>query len=147
MIKIVRAGEKQIDQLVPLFDAYRTFYQQTTDPEAARKYLLDRLKNKEATVFMALDNEVPIGFTLLYNTFSSVSMEPVYILNDLYVQAGSRKRGVGEALLNRAKLHCKQEGFKGLALETATDNPAQYLYERLNWKKDSHCFHYFWKAE
>jgi GNAT superfamily N-acetyltransferase len=147
MIKIVRAGENQLDHLVPLFDDYRIFYEQSSDLESARKFLSDRLKNKEATVFIAMENGVPIGFTLLYSTFSSVSLEPVYILNDLYVVASARKKGVGEALLDRAKMHCRQKGYKGLALETATDNPAQFLYERLNWKKDSHCFHYFWKAE
>jgi len=147
MIKIVRAREGQVDQLVPLFDAYRVFYKQPSDNETARKFLLDRLKNKEATVFMALDNEIPLGFTLLYTTFSSVSMESVFILNDLYVTTAARNKGVGEALLNRAKSYCKVKGFKGLALETATDNPAQNLYERLDWKKDSHCFHYFWKAD
>ena len=147
MIKIVRAGEEQIDQLVPLFDAYRIFYKQPSDQITARAFLLDRLKNMEATIFIAYEDEIAIGFTLLYNTFSSVSMAPVFILNDLYVDKNVRNKGVGEALLNKAKAHCKEKGFKGLALETAIDNPAQKLYERLDWNKDSHCFHYFWKAD
>lgn len=147
MIKITRATEEQIDHLTPLFDAYRTFYKQPSDIVAARIYLLNRLMKKEATVFLACENEIPIGFTLLYATFSSVSMTPVFILNDLYVSEDARNKGVGEALLNRAKAHCKEMGYKGLALETAIDNPAQQLYERLDWKKDSHCFHYFWKAD
>ncbi|MCW5516510.1 GNAT family N-acetyltransferase [Muriicola sp. Z0-33] len=147
MIKVTRATEEQIDQLTPLFDAYRTFYKQPSDIVAARIYLLNRLMKKEATVFLAYENEIPIGFTLLYATFSSVSMAPVFILNDLYVSENARNKGVGEALLNRAKAHCKEMGYKGLALETAIDNPAQQLYERLDWKRDSHCFHYFWKAD
>lgn len=147
MIKIIRAEEGQIDQLVPLFDAYRVFYNQQSDQDAARKFLSDRLKNNEATVFIANENHIPVGFTLLYTTFSSVSMKPVFILNDLYVKATARNKGVGEALLNKAKSYCKEKGYKGLALETATDNPAQKLYERLDWTKDSHCFHYFWKAD
>ncbi|HAI44518.1 MAG TPA: GNAT family N-acetyltransferase, partial [Maribacter sp.] len=41
----------------------------------------------------------------------------------------------------------KINGYKGLALETAIDNPAQKLYEKLDWEKDSHCFHYFWQVK
>ncbi|MEM7381595.1 MAG: GNAT family N-acetyltransferase, partial [Bacteroidota bacterium] len=94
----------------------------------------------------AYSNETAIGFTQLFTSFSSVSMQAVYILNDLFVDPEYRKQGVGELLLNRAKDHCIEYNYKGLALETAVDNPAQKLYERLGWVKDSHCFHYFWTA-
>jgi len=73
-------------------------------------------------------------------------MQPIFVLNDLFVSDQHRKKGIGEALLNHAKHYCKELGYKGLALETATDNPAQDLYERLGWKKDVLCFHYFWTA-
>lgn len=32
-------------------------------------------------------------------------------------------------------------------LETAIDNPAQHLYEKLGWKNDVEVFHYAWLAE
>ncbi len=73
-------------------------------------------------------------------------MKPILILNDLFVHNEHRKKGIGEALLERAKAYCKENQYKGLALETAIDNPAQSLYERLGWPKDMHCFHYFWTA-
>jgi hypothetical protein len=38
-----------------------------------------------------------------------------------------------------------QTNAKGLALSTATDNPAQYLYERLGWEKETGFLNYFWK--
>ncbi|VAW09878.1 hypothetical protein MNBD_BACTEROID03-67 [hydrothermal vent metagenome] len=97
-------------------------------------------------VFIAFDDE-PVGFTQLYTTFSSVSLQPVFILNDLYVSKAYRGKGIGEALLNHAKDFCKKSGHKGLALETATDSPAQQLYEKLGWKKDLDCFHYFWTSK
>ena len=63
-------------------------------------------------------------------------MQPIYILNDLYVTKEYRKQGIGVALLNKAKELCREQKYKGLALQTETTNPAQYLYERLGWKKD-----------
>ncbi len=142
---IKKATVSDMERIVPLFDAYRVFYGQTSDLESARTFLKERFTNNETVIFIALENEEPIGFTQLYKTFSSVSLQPSYILNDLYVSPKHRKKGVGEALLNQAKLHCQEMGYKGLALETAVDNPAQKLYERLDWENDTDYIHYFWK--
>jgi len=147
MTTIVQADKNHIPDLAPLFDAYRVFYKQESDIESAEKFLSERITNNESVIFLAYFDNVPVGFTQLYTTFSSVTMQPVFILNDLYVDANYRKKGVGEALLEHAKVFCKAKRYKGLALETATDNPAQQLYERLGWEKDSHCFHYFWTSK
>ncbi|WP_222984418.1 GNAT family N-acetyltransferase [Flagellimonas meishanensis] len=142
---VKRADVLDLDKIVPLFDAYRMFYQQKSDKDAALAFLKERLEKQESVVFFALEGTQAAGFTQLYKTFSSVSLEPFYILNDLYVAPEFRKKGVGEALLNRAKTFCMEQNGKGLALETAVDNPAQKLYERLGWEKDTDFFHYFWK--
>lgn len=146
MFSIERATEKDIKDIVQLFDQYRVFYNQSSDEKAAELFLQDRFDRGECTVFIARNNGIPIGFTLLYTSFSSVSMQPVFILNDLYVSMEHRNKGIGKMLLEKAKDYCIENGYKGLALETAIDNPAQKLYEKLGWIKDSHCFHYFWSA-
>ena len=135
MIKIIRASDKHIDDLVLLFDLYRIFYKQASDLKAGSQFLKERFNKKEAVVFLAYYDGKPVGFTLLYTTFSSVSLQPVFILNDLFVMKEYRHKGIGELLLNKAKALCLDKGYKGLALETATDNPAQKLYESLGWKK------------
>ncbi len=147
MTTIIQARADNLDDLVPLFDGYRIFYKQKSDVPLARKFLLERMQKNESCIFLAYFNNRPAGFTQLYTTFSSVTLQHVYILNDLYVDVDYRKKGIGEALLERAKEFCQTKGYKGLALETAIDNPAQRLYERLGWKKDTHCFHYFWTSE
>jgi len=147
MVKVYQADLEHLQKLAILFDKYRVFYKQGSDLQAAEKFLKERLANNESIVFLADINGKSVGFTQLYNSFSSVSMKPTYILNDLYVEESYRKKGVGEALLNKAKELCRQNDFKGLALETAIENPAQKLYERLGWEKDSGYFHYFWSAK
>ena len=74
-------------------------------------------------------------------------MQRSFVLNDLYVDSAYRKKKIGETLLNRAKQYCKTKNTKGLALETAIENPAQKLYEKLDWTKDVDCFHYFWTCK
>jgi len=139
-----QATVDDIDILVPLFDAYRVFYGQESDFVGAKKFLLERFSNNENVVFLAYHDTLPAGFTQLYSTFSSVSMRPFYILNDLFVLPNYRQQGLGAALLQKAQQHCAQMGYKGVALETASDNPAQQLYEKMGWKKEDTFLHYFW---
>ncbi len=147
MITIVSVTTKHLVQLVPLFDQYRIFYGQSSDLKAAEKFLESRILNKDSVILMAIIKGEAVGFTQLYPTFSSVSLQPYYILNDLFVSQAHRNQGIGEMLLSQAKTYCTTRECKGLALETAVDNPAQRLYEKLGWKKDSYCFHYFWSAK
>lgn len=142
-MKIVQATVKHLPSLVPLFDGYRIFYRQASNTEAAKTFLKERLEKKDTIILIAFLEDEAVGFTQLFYSFSSVSMQPMFILNDLFVVKQHRKKGIGVALLNKAKEFCKQENYKGLALETEVTNPAQHLYESLNWKKNEN-FHYFW---
>jgi ribosomal protein S18 acetylase RimI-like enzyme len=84
-----------------------------------------------------------LGFTLLYPTWSSLSMKPWWNLNDLYVVPEARQRGVARALLERARRLAEESGASGLGLETGKDNlPAQKLYEQLGWKREEEFFRY-----
>ena len=140
----VQAGElKHLSDLVPLFDAYRQFYKQASDLDGARAYLLDRLSHGEATVFIAYDGPRAIGFVLLYDTFTSVAMKPLCILNDLYTVPEARGLGAGTALIARAREHAVATGAFRLRLRSAQDNlTAQSLYEKLGFKRDGIYFTY-----
>ncbi len=145
-MKIIRATKEHLSLIVPLFDSYRAFYKQASDEKKAKSFLEKRLDRDESILFLALVEDKPAGFIQLFTSFSSVSLESIYILNDLYVNPLFRKNGIGMALLEKAKEQCSAMNFKGLALETASNNPAQHLYERLGWEKDVECFHYFWTS-
>ncbi|RRQ48266.1 GNAT family N-acetyltransferase [Maribacter algicola] len=136
-----------LELIVPLFDQYRVFYGQASDLNRAKVFLEARFQHKESIIFVAFKEYIPVGFLQLYFSFSSVSLESTLILNDIYVNRNYRNLGVGSSLLKNAQEYCRKNQYKGLALETATDNPAQKLYEKLGWTRDSHCFHYFWPAK
>ena len=145
-MKIISAKLKHVDQLIPLFNGYRMFYNQASNPEAAELFLTERFKNKDSVIFIAIDDaNNALGFTQLYPTFSSVSLQRSYILNDLFVLKKSRGIGVGESLMNHAKIFAIEKNSRGLTLETDKNNPAQKLYERLGWKKDTEVLHYTWE--
>lgn len=139
---IRRAELRDVERLVPLFGAYREFYRQPAEPDRERAYLSDRLARDEAVVFLAEEGGAALGFTLLYPSFSSERMRPIWVLNDLYVVPSARRRGVGALLLRRAAAFAAEAGAAYLTLETAKDNPAQRLYAAEGWKLDETFLHF-----
>jgi len=146
MITISTASLTDINLMTSLFDAYRVFYKQKSDLPAAEMFLSTRLSNSESTILLAWFDDELIGFTQIYPLFSSVSMQHLHVLNDLYVNPDHRGKGAATLLLNAAQQFATSNGSKGLSLETHNSNPAQALYERLGWVKDEEYMHYFWKA-
>ena len=137
---VKRASVADLDAVAPLFDAYRQFYGQGTDPAGARAFLDERLRRDESVIFLAVDEgegDEALGFTQLYPSFSSVSVRRLWILNDLFVRTGVRRGGVGRRLLERARQFAVETDAKGLTLATAVDNAAaQALYESCGWRQD-----------
>ena len=132
------ASIRDLDALVPLFDGYRQFYQQASDPARARAFLGERFAHLESVILLACDEQgMGLGFVQLYPLFSSVRTLRIYLLNDLYVAPASRRLGVASALLNAAADHARALGAGRLWLQTALDNAAaQALYESLGWQRD-----------
>lgn len=142
-MKIVKAQIEHLEDLVPLFDGYRVFYKQASNLEQAKAFLKARILNNESVIYLAYIDNKAVGFTQLYPIFSSVSMERMYILNDLFVDGTIRSKGVGQALIQAAKDLCIEKGYKGLGIQTANENPAQHLYQRVGFIKDPDL-QFFW---
>jgi ribosomal protein S18 acetylase RimI-like enzyme len=143
-VNITEATIADVDEAAPLFDAYRQFYKQSSNLEAARRYLHARMERNESVIYLAREGERAIGFMQLYPSFSSISLKPLWVLNDLFVAPDVRQKGVGMSLLRRAQEFAIGRGARGLSLATATDNPAQKLYEKMGWIRDTQFYHYLW---
>ncbi|HEY7093425.1 MAG TPA: GNAT family N-acetyltransferase [Ktedonobacterales bacterium] len=140
-VRIIQATSEHLEALAALFDGYRQFYEQAPDLDGARDFLAERLERGESVLFLALldqdGQEIPAGLAQLYPSFSSASMQRLWILNDLFVAPEARKHGVGRALLQAAREHAEHTQTKGLELMTARDNyAAQALYESMGWQRD-----------
>ena len=141
-VRIRQASLSDLDALVVLFDAYRRWYEQSGDLEAARDFLQARLEAGESTILMAFVGEQAAGFTQLYPIFSSVRMRRAWLLNDLYIAEAHRRSGAGRALLDHAAAWVRAQKGAYLLLETAPDNlPAQGLYENHGWQREEHFFY------
>lgn len=142
-MEIYQAGIEDLEGVSNLFNAYRMFYEQTSDVEGAKGYIQKRLENEDSVIFIVKNNQKYIGFTQLYPTFSSISMKNAWILNDLFIDPEARKQGIGEMLLHKAKDYAIKTGAKSISLSTAPDNfSAQRLYEKNGYERDSQFYHY-----
>lgn len=143
---IRKATLKDLDQLTTLFDQYVVFYKKPSNYEKHKAYLKERIENNEATVFMAFDDENPekaIGFTLVYVTFSSLALNKILILNDLFVDSTIRKKGTGEQLILQTVALAKELGSNLIRLRTAKNNTiAQGLYHKMGFVRDEHLYTY-----
>ena len=136
MTDISRASISDLAELHPLVEKYREFYKQPENPKTVQ-FLTDRLENDEAVVFIARVDGNPVGFTMIYPTFSTVSLSAVWLLNDLYVAETSRGQGVANLVMDAAETAAREAGATRIFLRTAHDNtPAQALYESRGWKQD-----------
>ena len=137
-IAVRQATLADVALLVPLFDAYRQFYRHPSEPERARRFLLERLEQDQSAIFMAFEGAAAIGFTQLYPSFSSGAMARIFILNDLFVTPEARRRGAGVALIEAAAQYGRQAGALRLTLSTELANTtARSVYERMGWKRDT----------
>lgn len=136
---IIRVNPAQIELVVDLFNKYRIFYQQPSDILLARQFINERLQHNESVIWVALaGNELPVGFTQLYPTYSSMRAVKNWILNDLYVEQAYRKQGIGEALIKTAMNFASENNATFVQLSTAVDNyTAQSLYEQIGFIKQA----------
>ncbi|MEM1279134.1 MAG: GNAT family N-acetyltransferase [Cyanobacteria bacterium P01_D01_bin.6] len=140
---ILRVTLDHLDEVAILFDEYRQFYQQPADLEGCRAFIQQRLQTGNSAIFGAQKGDQLVGFTQLYPSFSSVSMQPIWILNDLFVAIAHRRQGLAQALMETAANFARETGAIRLSLSTQIENTAaQSLYESLGYCKDEAFYHY-----
>lgn len=144
-IQVVEADAGLIPMAAALFDAYRQFYRQPSDLASAERFLSERLARRESLVLLAVEGEpkTALGFAQVYPSFSSVRLRPIWILNDLFVAAEARRRGVGRLLLDEVARRAAAAGACRVVLATAKDNvTAKSLYDSSGYLLDAAFDHY-----
>jgi len=143
LIDVRQAVSSDLDDLSVLFDQYREFQGKASDPGAARRFLQARFADADSVVFIAREGDAATGFAQLYPSYSSVSLARIFILNDLFVHASARRKGVATSLLAAVERHAWSRGAVRLTLNVARDNRAgQELYEAEGWTRDAQFFMY-----
>lgn len=146
---VERARAEDVGRIAPLFDAYRQFYGSKPDLAGAHDFLAARLARDESVVLFARtlaagpsESADVVGFVQLYPSFSSVSMGPIIVLNDLFVLPSWRRSSVARSLIDATVRHGERVAAIRIHLSTQTTNePALRLYHSLDFSPDLEFTH------
>jgi GNAT superfamily N-acetyltransferase len=144
---IRKAIPEDIISLSKMFDAYRVFYEKSSDLNAAEIFLKARIDNQDSVIFVAESTvSYLVGFTQLYPLFSSTRMQKLWLLNDLFINPDFRGKGISILLIEAAKTLCRETNSCGLVLETAKTNIiGNALYPKTGFQLDTEHNYYFWE--
>ncbi|HEY8814291.1 MAG TPA: GNAT family N-acetyltransferase [Candidatus Dormibacteraeota bacterium] len=123
--------EPELDQVLPLIAGYQAFYGAKPDDERNRRFFSRFLHPSEDGLLLgAWTGGTLVGFATLYWFFSSTKAAQSVLMNDLFVQEGTRGKGIGRALIQEALDEARRRGAAHLEWFTAPDNArAQRLYD------------------
>jgi len=145
---IERGRVEDADSIAPLFDAYRQFYGAAPDLRGARAFIAARLERDESVVLLARalprasEPSSAVGFAQLYPSYSSVSLGPIIVLNDLFVLPSWRRSSVARSLVEETARHGERVGAIRIHLSTQLTNaPARRLYQSLDFVADQEFVH------
>ena len=94
-----RATHLDITSLMVLMNEFRKFYKQESNPEEVESFLNDRMNKEDSVIFVAVLEDQLLGYTQLFPSFSTIKLEEIWILNDLFVSEQFRGLGVASQLL------------------------------------------------
>ena len=142
-MNVTLSNSNNIPKLANLFNQYRIFYGEETNLQAATSFLQSRFKDKDSVILIAHKNSQIGGFIQLYPSFSSVGMQKIWILNDLFVATDFRRQNVARNLMKSAKKYAMETGALRIDLATQISNIyTQNLYESMVYTKNESFFHY-----
>lgn len=96
----------------------------------------EQLKDSFAIKITANDNNQTIGRIYLYILKNDLHLEPFGFLEDLFVEEGYRKQGIGSQLVNKAIEEAKVQGcYKLIGNSRTGKEQIHEFYERLGLKK------------
>ncbi|MBV8638123.1 MAG: GNAT family N-acetyltransferase [Candidatus Eremiobacteraeota bacterium] len=125
-----------VESLVPLFDAYRSFFAGAT-PAGSREFLTERLQKGDAVFFMSFEAKTATGFLTLYPLFSSWHAARIWFLSDLYVAPEYRKQRLGRTLVAAAQTFANENSSRSIMVEIPHREPHLVrFYESLGFQRD-----------
>lgn len=133
--------EEEFETLLPLIAAYQSFYEvDEIDNDRNRSFFRRFLAPSEDGELLAARDEsgLILGYACLYWHFSSLAAVETVLMNDLFVAAEARGRGVGRALIEASRDVARARGAGWLEWATAPDNhTAQRLYDSMTGEKST----------
>jgi GNAT superfamily N-acetyltransferase len=134
-MEILRVGESDLPEVLPLMRAYCDFYAVTPPDDdllSMSRALISHPERDGIQLIAREDGGRAIGFATVCWTWSTLRASMIGVMNDLYVVPDARGTGVADALIAECSNLCRAHGARELSWQTAKDNHrAQAVYDRV----------------
>src|SRR3954454_12651339 len=124
MVEIAPIAPSEYGELLPLIAAYQRFYE-VEDIDEGRNHRFFRrflAPSDDGLLIGAREDGELLGYACLYWHFSSTRAVETVLMNDLFVAAAARGRGVGRALIESSAAVALERGAAQLEWSTAPGN-------------------------
>lgn len=119
--------------LIALIRGYLDFYHAPQPDDARLQAFLDRLDAdpSRGVQLVAEQGGRLVGFASLFASFDTLVAAEILVMNDLFVEQASRRRGIGDALFAACRQYARDHRYVRLDWVTAQDNTvARRFYDR-----------------
>jgi GNAT superfamily N-acetyltransferase len=130
-VRLAAPGDRPA--LTALIRAYLDFYKAPQPDEMRLQAFLDQLEanSTRAVQLVAEQDGRLVGFASLFASFDTLVAAEILVMNDLFVEDGHRRHGVGDALFEACRRYTRDHGYVRLDWVTASDNHvARRFYDR-----------------
>jgi len=143
-IEVRKGRRRDFGQFIGLVAELARFEQLEPPTPAGRKRLADDIfKRRRINLLVAGDGERLVGYALYFYNYSSFLAKPTLYLEDIFVQEGYRKRGVGFRLFRKCVDEARSKGCGRMEWAVLTWNEkALDFYERVGAKRLSDWYVY-----
>jgi GNAT superfamily N-acetyltransferase len=139
-LRVEPISAEQLEALLPLIAEYQRFYRvEEIDEKRNRAFFAGFVAPSENGMLLgAWRSGGLVGYACLYWHFTSLVPAETVLMNDLYVDARSRGKGIGRALIEASAEVARERGAYRLEWATEPDNAtAQRLYDSTGAKRST----------
>lgn len=134
-------------EIAPIFNDYRVHFGGKSDVDASAKFLFQRFERRDSLMFIYEEGGNVLGIAHLYPSYSSLSLQSVWILNDFYIVEQHRNNKIGARLFDTVKSYVQETGAKGIELSVEHINDKGWrFWERQGFDIDTEFRYYFLKT-
>ena len=120
---------------------------QNLQEELAKKNVEGLREQSNYVFFLAYYRGELAGVANCFVNFSTFKGKQLINIHDFSVSPNFRRKGIGEAMMNRIVEYCNENDFCKITLEVRYDNPgAQHLYKKMGFDSGIPPYH-FWEKK
>jgi len=141
---IRNAMTRDLTTVVEFINEFATYLRMAGDVKITNDALNDILfVKKRAYVLLFECNREPVGFCLWYPVFSSFSGVTSLHVEDVFIRASHRGKGLGRQVFRYLSNLCSNQGMRGIVWKCLKKNtPAVEFYRHIGATAVDDCYHF-----